>query len=130
MCRRWLVAMVAAWLLSTSSLAFAADEPDRAGAEVGSPRDETAESGTTLDRTQAVTIELRTMLEKGLRARRPEEFEYLAQISQMVTDGELSEKLVRSTFAWARKKRPYPFQYFQRALEVRAKRLGIRLPTV
>lgn len=128
--KRWLVGTAAVLALGWGWPASAEDEPDRAGAEVGTPNDDAAETGTTLDRAQAVAIELRTMLEKGLKARRPEEFEYLAQVSQMVSDGQLSENLVRSTFAWARKKRPYPFQYFQRALQVRAKRLGVRLPTV
>jgi hypothetical protein len=36
-------------------------------------------------------------------------------------------ELVVSTFRWARPKRPYGFPYFERALKVRAAKLGIEL---
>lgn len=97
------------------------------GADAGT---EVSRDGTNIDHGQAVQIDLRTTLEKGLRARRPVEFQYIRQISQMVAEGDLPEDLVRSTFGWARNKRPYPFQFFQRALQVRARKLGIQLPTV
>ena len=45
----------------------------------------------------------------------------------MVEQNQLSRKLVDSTFQWARKKRPYPYVYFERGLKVRAARLGIHV---
>ncbi len=102
----------------------------QSGVSPGSTSGTTTDNSANTDQGQAVQIDLRATLEKGLRARRPQEFRYLAQIAQMVTDGDLPESLVRTTFGWARTKRPYPFQYFQRAMQVRARKLGIALPTV
>lgn len=64
-------------------------------------------------------------LEKGLRARRPEEFAFIARVVAMVQRRQLPLDLVRSTFDWARDKRPYPYPYFERGLKQRAARLGI-----
>ena len=66
-------------------------------------------------------------LEKGLRARRAEEFAFLERIITMVDQGQLPVDLVRSTFDWARHKRPYPYVYFERAIKIRAARLGIKV---
>jgi hypothetical protein len=68
---------------------------------------------------------LRETLEKGLQARRPEEFEFIRRVVQQVDDGTLPMDLVRGTFDWARRKRPFPFPYFERALKLRAAKLGI-----
>ncbi len=73
----------------------------------------------------AKRVNLKDQLEKGLRARRPAEFAYIARVIAMVDSGALPETLVRSTFGWARRKRPYPFPYSQRALRWRAAELGI-----
>jgi len=75
---------------------------------------------------------LKDVLEKGLKARRPVEFEFIGTVVQMVDAGQLPQTLVQSTFLWARKKRvKYPFQYFEFALRQRAKEeLGIDLPAV
>lgn len=72
-----------------------------------------------------VQVDLKKQLETGLYARRPEEFAYIGRVVRQVERGQLPEKLVISTFAWARKKRPYPLVYFERALRLRARRLGI-----
>jgi hypothetical protein len=45
----------------------------------------------------------------------------------MVDQGKLPRDLVYSTFGWARKKRPYPFPYFERGLKKRAARIGIEV---
>ncbi len=71
------------------------------------------------------TITLRDMLTTGLKCRRPEEFAYIDAVVALVDAGVLSESLVRSTFAYARKRRPYPLVYFQQALRRRAKKLGV-----
>jgi hypothetical protein len=68
---------------------------------------------------------LEETLEAGLQARRPEEFAFLRRVVTMVEQRQLPEELVRSTFAWARRKRPYPFPFFERGLKLRAARIGI-----
>jgi len=72
-----------------------------------------------------VQADLKQQLEAGLYARRPEEFAYIARVMQMVNRRQLPERLVKSTFAWARRKRPYPLVYFERALQFRARKIGI-----
>lgn len=81
-------------------------------------------------KSAAVVVDLKTTLEKGLRCRRPEEFAYIARVLEMVEDDTLPEVLVRTTYGYARNKRPYPFQYFQRLLKLRAKQIGIDVPLV
>jgi hypothetical protein len=68
---------------------------------------------------------LQQTLESGLRARRPEEFAFLRRVVTMVEQDQLPLNLVRSTFDWARHKRPFQYPYFERALKLRAARLGI-----
>ncbi len=77
-----------------------------------------------------VQVDLKKQLETGLYARRPEEFTYIARIVRMVDRRQLPEKLVISTFGWARRKRPYPLVYFERALQVRARKIGIVVPGI
>ena len=72
-------------------------------------------------------ITLKEMLEKGLKARRPSEFAYIAMVAERVESGTLPRSLVESTFLWARKKRPHPFPYFQQGLALRAKKARIPL---
>ena len=75
--------------------------------------------------------DLKLQLEKGLRARRPVEFEFVELVVQMVANETLPLDLVKSTFLWARKKAlttPYPFPYFETALRVRAAKQGIAIP--
>lgn len=69
--------------------------------------------------------EFRDQLRLGLQARLPEEFQFIDRILQLVEQGHVPRDLVQSTFQWARKKRPYPFQFFKRGLIVRAARRGI-----
>jgi hypothetical protein len=71
--------------------------------------------------------DLKTSLEKGLRARRPVEFAFIASVVQMVDNGTLPQSLVETSFLWARKKQPYPFPYFQQSLKVQAQKMGIGL---
>lgn len=70
---------------------------------------------------------LKERLEKDLKARRPQEFAFVASVVTLVDRGILSRRLVDSTYLWARTKRRHPFQYFQYALTVRARRHGLRL---
>lgn len=73
-------------------------------------------------------LDLKTQLEKGLKARRPVEFEYIKEIVQLVDKGKLPRQLVTTTFVWARKKPSRQLQYFQFALQTRAKGLPVVLP--
>ena len=74
-----------------------------------------------------VTISLKDALEKGLKARRPEEFQFIARVVTLVELGVLPKRLVQTTFFWARAKPRVQAFYFERALKVRARRLGIFL---
>ena len=73
------------------------------------------------------TPTLQELLEKGLKARRPEEFAFVHRVVELVDDRVLPEKLVQRTFLWARRQPNHPFQYFERAMQVQAARLGIEL---
>ena len=70
---------------------------------------------------------LRERLEKGLKARRPKEFAFIATVATRVEEGTLPRSLVDATFFWARNKRPYPYPYFEEALKQRAKKLGLAI---
>ncbi len=74
---------------------------------------------------------LKDQLNSGLRARRPEEFRFIANIVQMTAQGRLPIKLVLSTFHYVRTKKKddkFPFIIFERVLRIRAAEIGIRLP--
>ncbi len=81
----------------------------------------------TVNTNGATLPTLKEQLETGLLARTPAEQAFVAKVVQLVDDGELPNSLVQSTFLYARKKLPYPMPYFQRALKIRAKRVGIIL---
>ncbi len=75
--------------------------------------------------------DLKLQLEKGLRARRPQEFEFVEMVVTMVSDDTLPLDLVKRAFLWARKKATtvrYPFPYFERALRELATKQGIKIP--
>jgi len=79
----------------------------------------------------AEVADLKDQLEKGLKARRDEEFRFVATVVAMVESKHLPLDLVQSTFLWARKKAKYnryPFPYFEQALRERAKDLDIPIP--
>lgn len=76
----------------------------------------------------ANVADLKQQLESGLKARRPQEFAFIATVVEMVSNDHLPLDLVMSTFIWTRQNpraKEYPFVYFQRALRERAKKLGI-----
>jgi hypothetical protein len=75
----------------------------------------------------AASTTLKKTLEAGLRARRPQEFAFLALVAAKVDEGTLPRSLVESTFFWARRQGRYPFVYFEAGLRVRAKRIGVVL---
>lgn len=72
--------------------------------------------------------EFKEQLRFGLLVERPEDQEYINRVVAMVEQGRLPIALVKSTFQWARnRKKPYPFPYFKRALEIRAGEIGVRV---
>jgi hypothetical protein len=89
--------------------------------------------GATLTEAQIVSTggivlpTLKQQLQAGLLARTPDEIAFVDEVVSLVNSGDLPISLVQSTFIWARRHRPYPMQYFERALRVRAAAFGIGL---
>lgn len=76
----------------------------------------------------ATDVSLADRLKTGLRARRPEETDFVENVARLVDTGRLPRKLVDSTYIWAIRRRPdYPLPAFERALHLQADRLGIPL---
>lgn len=85
-------------------------------------------SGVELPAAQPMAqADLKDELEAGLKARRPQEFQFIAKVVDMVNRKQLPLEMVRSTFIWARKKKPYPYPFFERALIQRAAKIGVRI---
>jgi hypothetical protein len=70
-------------------------------------------------------VTLKQQLQFGLLARTPDEQAFVDLVVDNVNSGNLPLSMVQSTFLWARRKRPYPMQYFERALRIRANDAGI-----
>jgi IS5 family transposase len=83
---------------------------------VAAPAAQTAQAATRLD---AATMKA------ALQTATPEEEGFLSRVEDLVNRGVLSVELVDSTLQWARKKSKYRFQYFKRALILRAAKEGI-----
>lgn len=83
----------------------------------------------------AKTITLEQRLTFGLQARRPSERAFIASVVDSVNRGDLPRRLVDRTFFWARnratrvvdKSARRPIIYFQPALTIQARRLGIEI---
>jgi len=76
-----------------------------------------------------VQVTLQTRLEKTLRARRPNEKQFITLVVAQVEQGQLPRSLVDSAFNWARKKPSQKVQYFEQALRLLARKRGLRLAT-
>lgn len=76
---------------------------------------------------QALEIELRDLLNTGLRTRLPSEKEFVDRVVGLVQAKKLPLEVVIGTFLWARHRQPYPYPYFERALRLRAARRGIAI---
>lgn len=78
---------------------------------------------------------LQERLTFGLQARRPQEIAFVEAVVDTVERGRLPLRLVDRTFFWAREKsagrdgqlQRRPIIYFQPALQIQAKRLGITI---
>lgn len=69
---------------------------------------------------------LKTTLERGLYARTPEQFEFIALVVELVEQDRLELKMVYSTFQWSRKyDKGRRYYYFEAAIRKRAGDLGI-----
>jgi hypothetical protein len=88
------------------------------------------QSATTADpKITPGGISLKEALEKGLKARRKSEFAFIKLVVQKVEQGKLSSKMVERTFLWARNNhQPFPMPYFEKALQIQAKKIGVSLP--
>jgi hypothetical protein len=75
-------------------------------------------------------LDLRTQLEKGLKARRPVEFKYIDEIITLVEEEKLPRKLVVTTYLAAQRQPRRQLQYFQLALAARARGLNVKLPNL
>ncbi len=70
---------------------------------------------------------LRETLVFGLRPRTPGDEAFIDLVLLKTEMKVLPLDLVVSTFRYAQGKRPYPFPYFERALRVRARQIGVEL---
>jgi hypothetical protein len=86
-------------------------------------------AATAADGTTGPQVTLKVQLEKGLKAMRPQEFEFLAVVEQQVADGDLSADLVNTAFLWARNKHRYRVQYFEKSLIQLTKRAKVEFDT-
>jgi hypothetical protein len=75
----------------------------------------------------ASVANLQEQLESGLKARRPAEFAFIRRVVSLVQQGRLPLPLVVSTFRWAQAKYKHPLPYFERALRIRAARIGVQI---
>jgi hypothetical protein len=66
----------------------------------------------------------------GLKARRPIEMQFTAEIAQLVDTGKLPKDYVLAIFDYARKRRPkFPLPYFEFADRKKADELGVPIVT-
>lgn len=71
---------------------------------------------------------LEERLKAGLKVRAPADVAFCDRVADMVRAGELPVQLVDSTYLWAvRRNRKYPFPAFERALRMKAEKLGVSL---
>lgn len=97
----------------------------------------TAQQSTNPTSQQGRKLPLRDQLRAGLKAFIKKDLVFIDKVVLLVEQGKLPRRLVDSTFLWARKRARFnprhgrrqlrPMIYFQPALTLRAKRLGIQL---
>ncbi len=74
----------------------------------------------------SVQVTLKQQLQKGLKCRRPVEFEFVDRVVRLVEEEKLSIDTVNKAFAWSRHRNSFrPFVYFERSLVELAKRDGV-----
>ena len=75
----------------------------------------------------AEVADLEDRLKSDLRAQTPRQFNFIERVVSAVEENRLPLGVVDSTYLWARKKPQNRFQYFERAILVRAQRLGVKI---
>ena len=86
----------------------------------------TADPNAPPKTNQAVQVTLKQQLQKGLKLRRPIEFEFVDGIVQMVDEDKLPINTVNKAFAWSRQRNKFrPYVYFEASLIELAKRDGV-----
>ena len=108
-----------AWLLPVVCLLLC---PLDAAAQSGAPAALAPPGSYSID-----VADLQDQMERELLARRPTEFAFIARVCAFTQAGQLPLGTVRSTFYWARPKRPRPFEFFHRAMRIRAAEFGVQL---
>ena len=69
-------------------------------------------------------------LKFGLKARRPIEIQFTAEIAALTDSGQLPKDYVLAVFDYSRKRRPnFPLPYFEFALRKKAEELGVTILT-
>jgi len=71
--------------------------------------------------------DLTEQLNSGLKSRLPADFAFVDRVVALVEQDVLPIGMVTGTFQWARKKKPYPFPYFERAMRLRAAQIGVEI---
>lgn len=84
---------------------------------------------TVLAADGTTRVSLKVRLERGLRAMRPVEFQFLQQVLKQVKAGSLPQDMVEQAFLWAHKQRNYRVQYFEKALRALAQQNNIHFQT-
>ena len=69
--------------------------------------------------------DLEEQLKNGLLARAPNELEFISKVVGLVEAKTLDVATVKAAFQYAVPKKPRPFPFFQRALQILAKQKGI-----
>lgn len=88
-----------------------------------------AADDTVITNDGTTRVSLRVQLERGLRAMRPVEFQFLREVLAQVKAGTLPKGMVEQAFLWAHRQPRYRVQYFEKALKALAKRGDITLTT-
>ena len=73
---------------------------------------------------------LQDTLEKGLRARVPQDFVFIGKVVTMVRNDQLPRKVVLAAYQWVRKNRrdkKYLIPYFQQSLRRLAAEIGVEI---
>lgn len=69
-------------------------------------------------------------LKFGLKARRPIEMQFTAEIAQLTDNGQLAKDYVLAVFNYSRQRRPkFPLPYFEFAIRKKAEELGVPITT-
>jgi hypothetical protein len=107
-------------LLLMSTTVFAASPLDNVQFETKDPLKKLPKTN------RAVQVTLKQQLQKGLKVRRPIEFEFVDGVVQMVDEDKLSIDTVNKAFAWSRQRNKFrPYVYFEASLVELAKRDGV-----